>query len=400
MKRIITCQGSTQLVSALAAWTCREPDFPGQDENYLVIYGLYAPNGQDQAFAAFIQKMAEVVCSWKHIVYLSPEEMQAIEQELETNSPRYIRQLIQAKVGTETADEIYLGRNWQFGNQLLLNAYASATKICYGDSIGVYFSETSSVVSPGKIQEVTEAIPLHRQVKQWIKVRRAQVRALLGLRTVLQTIEFDHGYFVLPEVFGEIPPMPTVKVSPKTTLAVLNQMKVLVDETAIPQFQSAIAGANVAILLTSNLSEAGRLSEDNELQAYRSFLQSQGISPNTVLVIKPHPRDDMAKIYALKEKLSDLFDKVLILIEPELFFLPFEIFFLAVFSDCSSQIKIFAVSSACLAFKVLFDLPSFIGFGEELTTQRFDPPHIAARLDHEALLNSVMARLTYLDAQA
>ncbi len=390
IKRIITCQGSAQLVTALAVLSQRETEQSAHYENYLVIYDLYAPIGQDQPFAAFIRKMAEMVCPWHRIVHLSSERMQAIAAQLDHTPPQKIYRQVWDLVGTEAAEEIYLCRNWQFGNQLLLNVYRSATKICYGDSIGVYFSATSAVVSSGTVQQ-QERLPFSQTIKLQVKAGLDRVRKSLALKTVLQLVEFDRGYFVLPEVFGETPPMPTVKVSPAKTLTILEKLKGVVDAKIITRFRSEIADTPVAILLTSNLSEAGRLSQENEIQAYRSFLFVQNLPSNTVLVIKPHPRDDVAKIYALKDTLSDLFHQILILTEPELFFLPFEVFFLA--ANIARDAKIFAVSSACLSFKLLFDVPTSIGFGDDLTTQRFDPPHAPARIEHERILNSALSQL-------
>lgn len=394
IKRIITCQGSAQLVTVLAVLAHRDTECGAiSSENYLVIYDLYAPEGQNEAFAAFIQKMAEAVYSWQRIVYLTADTMQMIADQLESTAPAQIYQLVRDWVGVEKADEIYLCRNWQFGNQLLLNVYQTATKICYGDSIGVYFSANSAVVSPGQIQP-PEPLSLSSKLKQQVKAGLAQMRRSLSPRTVLHSINFDQGYFVAPEIFGETPPMSTIKVSPTNTLTILRQLKTLVPPDIIAQFQAEIIDAPIAILLTSNLSEARRLSQTNEIQAYRSFLRAQAMPPNTVLVIKPHPRDDIAKIDALKDVLKEQFGKVVILTDPHLFFLPFEVFFLAGFSSVSREIKVFAVSSACLSFKLLFNLPSYIGFGKDLTSQWFEPSHMAARLEHEQILNSALSRLT------
>jgi hypothetical protein len=400
IKRIITCQGSIQLTTALTVLFHREQaqsNVAITYENYLVIYGLYAPNKQDHKFAAFIEKMARSVCDWVSIVYLAPEKFDAIAQQLNTTSPKKIFETVYSWVGIDQADELYLCRNWQFTNQLFLNAYASAYKICYGDGIGIYFSENSSVV---RLPSIVESLPaLRHSPLQWsyCKARTAwhRIRERLQLKTVLSSIEFDIGYFLLPNIFGEVPPMSIEVLQRDRLLQVLQSFTPLLDAERVREFRAAIADAPISILLTSNLSEAERLSCQDELNAYREFLQSQGINSNSILVIKPHPRDDLQKIHELRSTLSGLYSQVIILDSLELFFLPFEVFFLSAFSNVqsNSKIRIFAVSSACLSLKLLFDVESVTGFGSEITSQYFSSEYVEARLEHEQILVEALAQL-------
>lgn len=88
LKRLVTCQGSIQLVTALSVLSYREKEqqLGCEYENYLVIYDLYAPLGQIDAFAAFIRRMAELICDWKEIAYINPEQMNAIAGKLDSSS--------------------------------------------------------------------------------------------------------------------------------------------------------------------------------------------------------------------------------------------------------------------------------------------------------------------------
>lgn len=405
VKRIITCQGSIQLVTALSVVFQYEQQSNSQCyENYLVIYGLYAPGDQDREFVAFITKMAQQLCNWRAIAYLNPKTLQTISDQLNVTAPTKLFNTVHQLVGTETADELYLCRNWQFSNQLLLNTYPLATKICYGDSIGIYFSAQSSVV-PSATNLVEGNLPRPTSfIRNWLSLCRLNlgklretIRERFQPKTILQSIEFDVGYFLLPEIFGEVPPMPVVQADLTMMVNLFQTLGAIANPEYITQFQAKIAGAPISILLTSNLSEAERMTQDDEISAYRQFLISCGISSNSVLVIKPHPRDDISKLYALKDALADLFSQVLILSEPELFFLPFEVFFLAAFpqilSETKTDITVFAVSSACLSLKLLFNVSSFIGFGHELTSRYFNPAYCAARLEHEQVLVQALQQL-------
>jgi Alpha-2,8-polysialyltransferase (POLYST) len=407
IKRVITCQGSIQLVTALSVLSHREREQGRQRieyENYLVIYDLYAPGEQNEEFAEFIKKMAVSVCAWKAIVYLNPEQLQTIAEQTKYTAPAKVFDTVHRLVGVDAAAEIYLSRNWQFGNQLLLNAYSSAQKICYGDSIGLYFSSNSIAFSPIKIESHASHRPFDTLITDSLKFLRFQggtflcyLQENLNLRTVLKTVEFDVGYFTLPDILGEIPPMPIVLLDKSVLLETIHQLKGLVNSEYIANFREITASVPVSILLTSNFSEAGRISQTDEINAYRQFLVSEGISFNTVLVIKPHPRDSIDKIQKLKQTLSDLFKQIIVLSEPNLFFLPFEIFFLAAFLRpdlvCKSDIRAFAVSSSCLALKLLFDVPSVVGFSSEISSALFNTQYVSGRLSHEKQLRTAIQKL-------
>jgi hypothetical protein len=391
VKRIITCQGTIQLVTALSVLSYREKEQQDKSykyENYLVIYDLFSPPEQIDAFAAFIGKMARVVCNWQAIIYLSPKQTEKIAQQLKYASYTAIFEEVYELVGIDSAEEIYLSRNWQFGNQLLINAYQSAEKICYGDGVGLYFSSNSTALFPSSWQYY---------LKKKIINTLDRFREKLQLKKFLKTIEFDIGYFLLPDVTGELPPMKTILLDKKVFLETFQKLSGLVDTKYLSNFRDRVGENPVWILLTSNFSEAKRMSLKHEIAAYRQFLISEGIKKNTVLVIKPHPRDSKSKIENLAANLSDLFTEVLVLSGTNLFFLPFEIFFTEAFVredlTLTNQIKVFAVSSACLSLKLLYNLPSIVGFGEQLTPQFFHRDYIAGRLDHELELKLAVEKI-------
>ncbi|WP_424096524.1 polysialyltransferase family glycosyltransferase [Moorena producens] len=395
VKRIITCQGTIQLVTALSVLSYREKqqkDLTIKYQDYLVIYHLYSPPGQIDEFAAFIKRIAELVGEWHKIVYITPEQLSDIESRLDYSSPSKIFRIVHEMVGTNRADEIYLCRNWMFGNKLLINSYKSALKICYGDSIGFYFSVKSKALFADKPEPKPNLI---RYIEKKQKALVRKIKTSLRLITYLKIRpKFDIGYFVLPEAFGESPPMKTVTLNKVWLLDTFQKLRGLVNPEYVLQFRKTIAESPVSILLTSNFSEARRMSLENEIAAYREFLITEGIEPNTVLVIKPHPRDDNVKLQKLEDALSELFDKIIILSEPDLFFLPFEVFFAEAFlpldSRVNNQPRVFAVSTACISLKLLFNVPSIVGFGEQITSKLFYENYAAGRLEHEQELRAAI----------
>ncbi len=390
-KRIITCQGSIQLVTALSVIDYREQEqLPGDRyEDYLVIYDLNSPTGQIDNFVALIKEMAQLICTWKKIIYLSSEQMKALSSQVNPHPSTYF-QTVYELVGTDSADEIYLSRNWQFSNQLLTNAYRSADKICYGDSIGIYFAPDSQAFF------LPQSLP--KQLLTKLSASFNRTKSMLGY-TVLQPVDFDRGYFSLPEILGEKPPMPVTVPDKISLLKIFKQLKSLLDRDYITQLRQQIGDAPVSIILTSNFSEAGRMTLEQEIEAYREFLQNQenGGDRRAVLIIKPHPRDSSAKIELIRNSLAELFSQIIVLMEKSLFFIPFEVFFATAFLDdnlkLTNQIKVFTFSSACLSLKLLFDVPSFIGFGNEITNKFFDPDYAPGRIKHEQDLKMALTKI-------
>ena len=229
VKRIITCQGSIQLITALSVINYRAKEqisFNKHYEDYLVIYDLYTTPGQIEEFANYVKKMAELAHQWKAINYINPIQFNTISKELATSSPRKIHDSVHKLVGTDSADEIYLCRNWQFGNQLLINTYKSAEKICYGDSIGIYFSSNAkglfAASTPPKLN-------FGSYIKKQIKTVISKVKEKLQLKTVLKNVEFDIGYFILPDIMGELPPMKTIVLDKSELLKTFDSLRGIID---------------------------------------------------------------------------------------------------------------------------------------------------------------------------
>lgn len=397
LKRIVACQGSIQLITALSALTCREQEKQGTNfeyENYLVIYDLRTPKDQINAFAAFIKKMAEEVYTWRAVVYIKPEQMQELQVKfnlvrLKLLNIQQVFSLVHKLIGISSTDEIYLSKKYDIFDRLLLNVYKSAKKICYGDSIGFYLSEASSVLQ-------VEPRSLNYKFKRLLK------RLILKKR-LMEDVNFDVGYFTISNfnILSNSPPMEVVKVNKAVTIDVFQKLRGIVermiDSDYISKLRTKVKNNSVTILLTSNFSEATRISKENEITAYREFLQSHKREDSTILIIKPHPRDSAIKIDKLQSTLNDLFSEVIVISELSWFFLPFELFLMEVFLDKnlvpSCEVRIFTFSSACLSLKFLFNLPCTVGFGSAITNKLFYDEQVTKRLQHELELKSLLQQI-------
>ncbi|OKH21024.1 polysialyltransferase family glycosyltransferase [Chroogloeocystis siderophila] len=399
IKRLIGCFGTIQLITALSVLKAREKEQHELNlkyEDYLIVTPLFAPQGQNEEFAAFITKMAKSIHSWENIVYLSLNQTKSITEQIQRYGLLEVAPFFHELVGIDEVDEIYLARTWNLENTILMNVYKSAEKICYGDGIGIYFSHAAFLPDNPKIDSLKS---LYNHIKK-------QIKDLLPRKEVFQKQEFDIGYFSLPYAFGEVPPMETVvldrRIYLKTFQTLRKSLDKLVDFNYIKNLQAKICTESVSIILTSNFSEASRIPLEKEIIAYREFLESQKILPNSVLLIKPHPRDSKQKIAQLKSVLSDLYVDIIPLVEDFLFYLPFEVLFMELFlrSDLTKlqNPRIFTFSSASLTLEFLFNVECTIGFGSEIVNKYFYSEHIAGRLKHELDLLSTVGKVRNLIA--
>ena len=408
LRRIVTCQGGIQLIAGLAALRSREieqKDSAYEYEDFLVIYDLYAPGGQAKEFARFVEKMARTVGNWKAVIYINREQMEDLQASFDTLSKSAVLARVYELVGATKTDEIYLCRNWQFGNWLMIKAYREATKICYGDSIGLYFSEayfSPAVANNGQssMSPMRKKLrPFEISVKTTVKslLPSAAVEQIRDARNPLRDVDFDIGYFLLPNILGEVPPMETRLVRKEVTEEIFRELAAALDADDVAHKYKRISQGPTVVLMTSNFSEAKRMSGEKEILAYRKFLEQLEFPRESTLIIKPHPRDGEEKIEELGRVLRDLFSDVILLTDPNLFFIPFEIFLLQTFrgeaEKALGDLKIVTFSTACITLAVLFNLSPIIGFGGELVSEFFYQDYVQGRIRHESDLQLALKDL-------
>ncbi|MGH9970097.1 MAG: polysialyltransferase family glycosyltransferase [Pyrinomonadaceae bacterium] len=409
LTRIVTCQGGIQLIAALAALSSRESEqkdsgYEYKYEDFLVVYDLCAPHGEGEEFFLFVRKMALAVCNWKAVIYLKPEQLDELAARLDMSSRPTILARVHELVGATKADEIYLCRNWQFGNQLMINAYQGAEKICYGDGIGIYFSEAYFSPAVGNNGMGLKSL-VRRNLRHLKNSLRARVSPVAAPEVVnrnsniaaLAEVDFDLGYFLLPDILGEEPPMKTRLVRKELTERILRKLAGALDADHIADRYRYISRVPTVVLMTSNFSEAARMSGEKEIVAYRKFLERLKFPRESTLIVKPHPRDSEEKIQELGRALGHLFSDVVLLTDPNLFFVPFEIFLMQTFRGETEKalrdLKIVTFSTACLSLEVLFNLGPIIGFGNELVSKFFYEDYVRGRIRHEHDLQLALQKL-------
>lgn len=397
------------MVAALAALRSHESEQKrsGADyeyEDFLVVYDLSAPHNQIEEFASVVRQMAMAAANWEAATYITHEQMSDFANVDISRAANVFAQVYEL-VGTSEADEIYLCRNFVFSNSLMMNAYCEAEKICFGDGVGIYFSGAyflPTVVHRKGLALIREKLgKLKRSLRSRITAfTPADTINNAKISTVLKEMDFDIGYFLLPDILGEDPPMKTRIVRKELTTGIFRKLAGALDADHIADRYKHISHVPTVVLLTSNFSESGRMSGANEILAYTEFLERQNLPWESTLIIKPHPRDSAEKIQLIGRKLRELFSEVILLTDPNLFFVPFEIFLMQTFQgeneNALRNLKIVTFSTACLSVEVIFNLVPMIGFGSELVSKYFNEAYVSGRLKHERDLQLGLQRLAQI----
>lgn len=380
---MVTCQGTSQLLFALATMDHRSKTtspLSRKSQDYLIIYGLYSKD--EYHLAGVIKKLACELWDWKEVVFLSGALLRAEEEAIyNTGLASSIRRLHEW-LGTDRADEVFLARDWQFENQWLIHAYKDATKICYGDGMGFFFCKSEHAPN-------ARSIPF---IPKRLRERLKSLGILKSPKSPFGTIPFDYGYFLLPSMSCR-PPMRHERVDPRLVLDRIHRASQILEEEKRDPLDAGHASS--VVLLTSNFSP-WRMSEKNEIKAYRYFLETQQCDRNSILLIKPHPRDDPTKNHRVKRALESQFKSVRIIEHGPEF--PIEAFFCRwlEYPGSMKESAVFSFGASALSLALLFGVRSTIGFGASLVKRYFRREHQTIRHRFEKFLNDEMQKMLHV----
>jgi hypothetical protein len=196
-----------------------------------------------------------------------------------------------------------------------------------------------------------------------------------------------HGLFLFPDAYGTLPTFSFDTIPPSTYLDVLWELAIALDAKAQKWASVHSFDREVVYLLTSNFSEANRMSVESEAAAYLEFVKLHVKSRDSKIVIKPHPRDSDEKTKWIAAVFAASFSDVVVLNSAREKYLPLELILLKSLSNCSmserSQIRLLSVSTASLSFKSLFNIPVALGFGEDIVKRHFPKDQAKLRMGHE-----------------
>lgn len=380
MERLVVCQGTAQLVTAVSA--LREHAIrsgTGSDrataKDHLLICGLAVSEQQVGEFAQVIERMAALLHPFASISRLDDRTLNQMTEAAQRGAgAREIAEQLQNVTGVSKVDEVFTVRDWQACNELALGAYPEATHVCYGDSVGVYLPR--GFMAPRR----SPWSRLAAQLRRW-------QRPPTGL---LDSQRVDISYLLLPGAFGAPPGGEVIRTQAATLRALFGCLAPLLDVQALEDMRRRTTGRSAWILLGSNFSEQGLMSAESEASAYREWIEGLQPEPGAVLLIKSHPRDDRGKLALLQKHLSGLFDEVWSADSVGSAYLPVEVLLLEL-GTVVANLRCLTVSTACLGTHFVVESKTEIGFGEALVARYMAPERREQRLRHESDLRRLCA---------
>ena len=400
-RRVVAVQGAVQLASALAAIrTSTRKKGIGSVENHLIVHDLSSPGDQANDFAKCLHGLARQAESWGSLHYFPITEILRFQDALRAGSWELATKTIQHTLGLDSCDELLLGQNLLFLNNLLARSFPEAEKACYGDGIGLNF--TSEYYKPSE-KDKAGYQSFGRSLERWFRVR---IKTFAGKsKAALPSVQmksknhagaFDKRYLLLANHFDQqLNQFEQLEAADfKDLFAIFAENLSQHATQTCTNLVSALQDASqVIVLLTSNFSETKRMSLEGEVACCLEMINRKRGNEQAVLIIKPHPRDSLEKIRVIETAASKSFRKVVTLADPWTFFLPFESIFQHYFVSnprIAGMTDVVCSSSACVSLELLYGQHCELGFGVKNVRRHFAPQWQRLRERHELDLNRLI----------
>lgn len=377
MRRLFGCSGTIQLITAwLAGMTCAGGRQQQITQDYLLCYRVGRGYGHDPELMGVLARMAEQLGHWTRIDYLTEAQIDDLWQHARAHGWRSAAKLLKARLGIDEIDELYLGQNRWFHSSLLKKAYAPCRMVCYGDGIGINFS--SEYLNPEAYRAAAEAALDPPPAESVCRLRRSGM--------FISEIAFDEYCLLLPDLFDEKVHHNLSPNADDCRRLFSSTANLLAGRScALTELQTALAEASqVLVVLTADWSGLGQLDPASEVCAYVDFLKA--MNPESLVVLKPHPREPEARSQSIRRALEQSFRTVITLGDPLAHYLPFECIYAAFLEQCRQVIpvQIASFGTNCLALEFLYNQRCHLGFGDELVRKYFYPSHVEYRLNQES----------------
>lgn len=297
-KCVVAVQGPMQLLAGMLAlqWYGEVRHGSPDAEAVLVLFEFGAAPSDEGALAEAILQLAGAG-SWNKVLFLDAGQMRDITRRRVGESVRALRE----RLGCEACDELYVMRDFGFmGNQLLINAYPGATRITYGDSLGIVGDE-----------EVFR-LTLDRWLAQPLGTLKLALRHLVLGRP--RRYPFHAAVLALPQdwtgkYLEQVPLMvPSRECVVELVLGLAGQVPELhaYCDSLFPG-----AGERGTLYLLSNLANSGLCTFEDEVALYEEVVRETAAKGGRVL-LRNHPRAGSAVTDQLTARLSGEYQVVLV----------------------------------------------------------------------------------------
>jgi hypothetical protein len=311
-KRLLAVQGPLQFITGYIAfdWYGRHEGSAANAHNVLLLYDFLCAPEVEAAIVESVRALAGVT-PWADIVFISGADMASIVKGRYSTSIARLHE----RLGHAQFDEIFLARDHiGEGSPLLMNAYARATKLAYGDSFGLV-GQRNLFAAFDRRSPVRSAASA---------VKRAAKRALLGAPA---DVPFDAAVLTLPldmsgSYLSTIPLIVPPRAHAVDTVTRLSRL--------LPglraYMQSLIAqgtGTSDHLFLLSNLAASGLTSLEGETALYVDVVE-QTVPAGSTVFIKHHPRSSEQVLHAVLDRLASRY-RAVVLDDAEMSRMPIEI---------------------------------------------------------------------------
>jgi Alpha-2,8-polysialyltransferase (POLYST) len=333
-KRLLAVQGPLQFIAGYIAMEWYKKMQPNVDscETVLLMYDFLMPEDMERQFVEVITELS-LLQKWENVVFINGPEMHQVMKGAYSSSIEKLQGLI----GKTDFDEIYIGRDFcGDGSPLILNAYPGAARIIYGDSFGLVGNEA--------VCDNFDWRSPFRSVAS--RCKKYLTDAMNGTH---QKLPFDTAVLTLPldwsgNYLDNLP-----LLVPEKTFVVKTIERLSSELAELNEYVDSLMKTKEAsyLFLLSNLSASGYMSQESEISLYFETVTS--IAPaGSPIFLKAHPRAPANVFNVLAAKLSDLYEKIVIIDDAKLSRFPIELW-VRLLQNCTI-VPIFSTSSINLKY--------------------------------------------------
>jgi hypothetical protein len=382
-KSLLAVQGPLQFVAGFLAmqWFEQIKNDPEECTSVLLLYDFLAPESIELELVEVINRLASVH-EWHSVIFIGGKSMEVIMNGTYSNSIRKLRDTI----GESVFDEIYLARDYcGHGSSLIMNAYKSASRIIYGDSLGIVGNEAGINVFNWQAPMRSILSVAKRFLRRCLYGGPDRLRFEVAVLTLPITCSADY----LDDITLWIPAKEFVVATVKSIYDNLNELSQYCDHLI-----AAAGDTDRRLFLLSNLHGSGLMSKENEIDLYLDVIKEMAEKGSTIL-LKAHPRNSNEVLQTLADRLQSSY-KIVAIDDGELSRIPIELW-VRLIKGCEI-IPMFSTSAINLRY--IYDITVRLPLNERLVRKYFYKSKVAYMLEGNHLISKSIENLDHWDGKS